>query len=398
MTMRTQNLMRWACCALLCGMAACSDNDGGGSDNGDDENVKVTQSGYGKYPHGYDGTLTETTADGRIAGLPNDLGPSWGQGKTDVWDGTTDVSWYLPGADVYYINLAEQLAGLAVVAGYGEDFYGKTVILGVNVILNERIEMDEEYNVLNADDLKPWRPIVDFRGLFDGRGHVISGLYIDMEGSDYVGLFGGDGAWPKTPVSLCNLGMVNSYVRGNDHVNAFGKLGGDTRKCFSTAVVVGKGNDVCGIASGSEASQCFHKGVVISEQTAIGVRGESRCYNAGIVMGKQRSVGISGSGYNLYVPESNSLFFPISGSSGGYALYSENENFILDSQVIATFADNSGVLIATPWHKLPDGATTLVEALNRNDYGKLELEWIVDPERNNGYPVFAQDLYVITDN
>ena len=385
-------------------MAACSDNDGGGSDNGDDENVKVTQSGYGKYPHGYDGTLTETTADGRIAGLPNDLGPSWGQGKTDVWDGTTDVSWYLPGADVYYINTAEQLAGLAVVAGSGEDFYKKKVILGVNVILNERIEMDEEYNVLNADDLKPWRPISNFNGAFDGQGHVISGLYIDMEFSDYVGLFSGEDCINVggSVAGICNLGIVNSYVKGNDYVSAIGMTDNDTRHCFSTAVVVGKGNDVCGIDSGSDCIRCFHKGVVISEQTAIGISGASRCYNAGIVMGKQRSVGVgSGDGYNnynLFIPESNSLFFPISGSSGGYVLYSENENFVLNSLVIATFTDNSGVLTALPQHELPDGATTLVEALNRNDYGKLELEWIVDPERNNGYPVFAKDLYVITDN
>ena len=380
-------MMTWACCVLLCGMCACSDNDGGSGE------VNGTSSGYGRYSHGYDGTLTETTADGRIAGLPNDLGPSWGQGETDVWDGTADVSWYTGEDDFYYITTAEQLAGLSVLTNSGENFSEVTVVLGVNVILNERIEMDKEYNVLNTDDLKPWQPIYGFRGDFDGRGHVISGLYIDMEYSDNVGLFGdakytyGSGY----PGDICNLGIVNSYIRGNHYVSAIaGDFDGSIRHCFSTAVVVGKGDNVCGIGA-DECFQCFHKGVVISEGVATGISSATNCYNAGIVMGKDYAMGIGlfGNNYNLYLPDKGSIFYPID-----YTLYSEDEDLDLRS-VIATFADNSGVLTARPNRTLPDGVTTLVEALNCDEDGEPVTPpiWIVDPERNNGYPVFAQDLY-----
>ena len=61
-------------------------------------------------------------------------------------------------------------------------------------------------------------------------------------------------------------------------------------------------------------------------------------------------------------------------------------------EVTGIFEDNSGVLTFV------DGVdesftkyTTLVEALNRDRNLPV---WTIDSERNNGYPVFVNDIYM----
>ena len=220
-------LLLWACCGLLgCGMASCAG---------------VSGNKYGSFPPDYGNTLTRTTADGKITGLPNDLRDRWGQGETDVWDGTEDLSWYTanPDAKIFHIATAEQLAGLASLSSK-EDFEGCTILLTANLILNERVKIDGDYNVRNAKKLRKWTPIHNFRGTFDGRGHVISGLYINSPSENLQGLFGyedefdyGDGS------NVYNLGIVNSYIEGKDGVSAIGFVY-EIRNCFSTAVVKGR--------------------------------------------------------------------------------------------------------------------------------------------------------------
>lgn len=150
-------LLLWACCGLLgCGMASCAG---------------VSGNKYGSFPPDYGNTLTRTTADGKITGLPNDLSDRWGQGETDVWDGTEDLSWYTanPDTKIFHIATAEQLAGLASLSSK-EDFEGCTILLTANLILNERVKIDGDYNVRNDKKLRKWTPIQNFRGTFDGRG------------------------------------------------------------------------------------------------------------------------------------------------------------------------------------------------------------------------------------
>ena len=385
--MKTKTSLVAGCFALCC-MMACSENENesGNGGNVDFGSGAITNSGYGKYPHGYDGTLTKTTEDGKIAGLPNDLSDRWGRGETDVWDGTVDVSWYTanPNMETFFIKSAEQLAGLSVLRN--EDFKGKRIILNVNVILNEQIKTDKDYNVLNADELKQWSPILDFEGTFDGRGHIVSGLYIDQI-ADMVGLFGG-----SRNSDCCNLGIVNSYIKGNDYVAAIS--GGDLNNCFSTAIVIGE-NNVEGLG-GDGVEQCFHKGVVIAKSgDAYGISGSTAkdCYNAGVVYAFGCNVMISYSNssmnnYNLYKSQLgySSMYHTL--TSDGYNSYSIQCSM---DGVTGTFEDNSGLLTFV------DGVdesytkyTTLVEALN----GDRNLPvWTIDPERNNGYPIYVNDIY-----
>ena len=146
----------------------------------------------------------------------------WGQ---EVWDGTADTDWYNknPEASEFTINTAEELAGLAELAGrLSSDvtFSEKTVKLGKNIILNEGVlNADKE---LNEGSFREWTPISYFAGTFDGQGHTISGLYIveddlEDEAQSRLGLFA------RAVGKIENTGIVDSYIKGGfmDYVSAF---------------------------------------------------------------------------------------------------------------------------------------------------------------------------------
>ena len=131
----------------------------------------------------------------------------WGQ---SVWNGTADKSWYVEGQTEFTITTAEQLAGLAELSKYDNDYLsGITIKLGANIVLNNGNCEDWE---TNATDLHEWNPIGSFNGSFNGQGYTISGLYINIDNDDdqNLGLFGsiGDGS------SVQNLKIVNSYIKG----------------------------------------------------------------------------------------------------------------------------------------------------------------------------------------
>lgn len=124
-----------------------------------------------------------------------------------VWDGSAATK-FAGGtgtvADPYRISNGAELAYLAQLVNDGNDFSTKTVTLTNNIDLNN----------------KAWTPIGNsdsvFAGTFDGNGHTISGLYINITGSYspakkgrlYQGLFGcvEDGT-----VSTKEEDQLNSY-------------------------------------------------------------------------------------------------------------------------------------------------------------------------------------------
>ncbi|MCL2284567.1 MAG: hypothetical protein FWC26_14730 [Fibromonadales bacterium] len=135
-----------------------------------------------------------------------------------VWDGTNDTAWYAsnPLATEFTISTAEELAGLAVLVNNGNSFQGKTVMLGANIVLNDTAgwrKWDE-----NTTGLEQWIQIGSsgkaFRGNFDGKGFIISGLYINSTG-DNQGLFG-----VAFGGKISNVGLVGFYVGGKDNVGS----------------------------------------------------------------------------------------------------------------------------------------------------------------------------------
>jgi hypothetical protein len=105
-----------------------------------------------------------------------------------VWDGTADTSWYVghETASEYELSTAEQLAGLAQLVNGGNAFAGKKVTLAGDIDLG------------GEGGGHSWTPIgtyiprnsKPFNGTFDGKGHSISGLYINEPNENNQGFFG----------------------------------------------------------------------------------------------------------------------------------------------------------------------------------------------------------------
>lgn len=109
--------------------------------------------------------------------------------EVDIWDGTSDITWYNDSDTEFTITTAEQLAGFAELVDSGNSFEGTTIKLGQNLDLtNEKC----------FDPIGSYRTDTAFKGTFDGQEHTISnmsqntwalnnGYYYDDLG---LGLFG----------------------------------------------------------------------------------------------------------------------------------------------------------------------------------------------------------------
>ncbi|WP_407443504.1 InlB B-repeat-containing protein [Fibrobacter sp.] len=115
----------------------------------------------------------------------------------------------------YQVGSAEDLYNVA------EEMYGTTPIcveLTDDIVLNSNVlkengDLTDEYA-----DLQPWSPR-SFAGTFDGKGHVISGLYIDHDESSYsTGFFMSIGNSSSSTAEIKNVGFVDAYVKGGHYV------------------------------------------------------------------------------------------------------------------------------------------------------------------------------------
>ena len=208
------------------------------------------------------------------------MAPWVGWGQT-VWNGNTDTQWYNDTDDEFTITTAEELAGLAELVNKGNNFDGKTIKLGENIILNEGVLNAEKK--LNEGDFHEWTPIDHFSGTFDGQGNTISGIYIIGNDDNSVefhgyGLFteavGGDDKF----IEIKNVGVVDSYIKGNENSIVAGicaELGtsfnGDIPDCFITG---------CYFDGSLEAESPVYISGICAKGHLVGTKIES-CYNLG---------------------------------------------------------------------------------------------------------------------
>jgi len=198
--------------------------------------------------------------------------------QNTVWSGS--VANEFAGGDgteqnPYQIETAEQLAKLANdVSTLGNSYTNQYFVLTNDIILNEnlleRIDRDD------ISGIKSWTPIGNelyaFQGVFNGYGHTISGLYIERENEDYIGLFGVvDGG------VLGNIILEDSYVLGFDHVGG-----------------------ICGYMSFSTIVSCLNAGIVSGNDNLGGICGAVldsfiyNGYNTGAIIGRNAIAGICG--------------------------------------------------------------------------------------------------------
>lgn len=126
---------------------------------------------------------------------------------------------------------------------------------------------------LSADSLRfrSWTPVGkesygrEFQGHFDGRGHTVSGIYInDPEGKN-LGLFG----VIAKEGEVRNLRLADSYICGNTYAGGIvGLCKGRVTECESSATVVAMGatHEAGGIAGTIQGdgviSKCINSGYV----------------------------------------------------------------------------------------------------------------------------------------
>ena len=150
----------------------------------------------------------------------------------DVWDGTSDTSWYNENSSEFTLNTAEQFAGFRDLVDGGNSFEGKTVKLGISIDLNNILfdPIGKGYAHLDGQV---------FKGDFDGQGHVIYNLYqqgwdLDPDKinySNYTYSTAGGGLF----ASIMNSTIKNLAVSGADIVF----------ECIDMGIVVGYAQGTC---------------------------------------------------------------------------------------------------------------------------------------------------------
>ena len=243
---------------------------------------------------------------------------------TDDWDGTADTSWYTTASEdatEYYLDSAEDLAGLASLVNSGTSFAGKTVKLMVNVELNDVTAEGV------TEGQQEWTPIggalagKSFNGIFDGNNNTIYNIYYSHSDGDYskgnsvknnIGLFGNidQGATVK------NVTLDGGYIGAQRSVGAIvGKNWGNIYNCRNVDVEVystdSKG--LGGIAGASwskvmggtvlpEIKNCTNSGYIhssYSKASVGGIAGENEgvvdsCNNYGTINSSYNTGGIAG--------------------------------------------------------------------------------------------------------
>jgi uncharacterized protein (TIGR02145 family) len=130
------------------------------------------------------------------------------------------------------------------------NFSGKTIRLTANIMLNDTADWRKwsEADPKGSSKVKPpkniWTAIGSytgennrrpFSGSFDGRGKVISGVYINSS-ADSKGLFG----WITSSATIKDLGLTASFVKGGSIVGGLvGGSGGTITNCYATGNVEG---------------------------------------------------------------------------------------------------------------------------------------------------------------
>ncbi len=238
---------------------------------------------------------------------------TWEQkiGKEAYPNFTSDTVKYNEDEDKYYNDAPKLDTEVIYEIGTVEDLYwfAEQVKLGndkINVVLTNDIVVNtgdlKNYDGVSENDWIEWIPIKEYKGVFDGAGHYISGLYTNDESADCVGFF------DVVRGTVKNLSVVNSYFKGATIVGGIAggiatysnELGG-IFNCYSDATVVSAGDYAGGIFGYGVVGivdNCYNTGSVTSGGIyAGGICGlideitVSNCYNYGTVQGASKSVG-----------------------------------------------------------------------------------------------------------
>ena len=217
----------------------------------------------------------------------------------------------------YDIGTADELYAFAAIVNGSNNIINAELTGNITVndsVLNE----DGTLNTNDADKFRTWMPIgfcydinhddlpeiVYYKGLFDGNGHTISGLYLNNKEQRDVGLFGKI----SEEAEIRNVGVINSYFYGDYRIGGIcGSNYGTIINSYNSSIV--KSDDiaiggVCGANFGT-ITNSYNSGNISSSSRYVGgvcgVNEESgkitNSYNSGSLSGNEDVGGVCG--YNL---------------------------------------------------------------------------------------------------
>lgn len=178
-------------------------------------------------------------------------------------DGTKD--------SVYEISNAGQLHWFSDFVNVGNT----TANAVVTCDITDNAPVLTSYGVLNSDtsDFKIWNPIgsssLQYKGVFDGQCHTISGLYIDSATTSEVGLFG----YVAQGSTVKRIGVDDSYFGGNTYVGGIaGQNAGTIENCYTYCTVTDGTSYVGGISgyTSGNVKNCYNTGIADSSDNYCG--------------------------------------------------------------------------------------------------------------------------------
>ena len=184
----------------------------------------------------------------------------------DAWDGKTKTKPEIV-ENVYQISKGSELAWLAA-----------------NVNESGTAVRAKVVNDIDLGDFE-WTPVgisgsKAFTGSFDGAGHIVKGLYVNNEKTQYQGLFGYVKGSSAERTSIRGV-TVEGTVRAKAYAGGLaGYVAGDVDidRCVSLVDVTGSGNNLGGIAGYSAVNtsiikNCYNKGRITGAGNCGGIVG-----------------------------------------------------------------------------------------------------------------------------
>lgn len=125
----------------------------------------------------------------------------------------------------YAISTGDGLQLLATYVNNGYVFSGKFFTLNDDIAFNSSTE-----NNFTPIGGKFGKVYYSFCGSFDGDGHTISGIDIDIDDNNYAGIFG----YIESEASISNVTLINASISGNEYIGGIvgDNEGGSISNCL----------------------------------------------------------------------------------------------------------------------------------------------------------------------
>ena len=216
------------------------------------------------------------------------------------------------GDSYYEIGTADELYAFAALVNGGNT--NINAIVTADIVVNENVLTANGELSDDAGGFRTWVPIgnskdTSYTGTFDGCNKVISGLYLNYNRGELIGLFGCN----SDVAVVQNVDLLDTYFHGNEMIGGIvGFNSGIVSNCNSDGFMRGSQyvvdaygiitswsvGGVVGVNTG-KVLNCTNTGCVVAEYYVGGVVGENsgstnNCYNLGGVCGEFYVGGVVG--------------------------------------------------------------------------------------------------------